>query len=68
MLLEKEQVIKELCKLCTNVNDEVFRYSVATDCFCTKEDSCDYRFDEEVLTFIKDAVLFKIKNDKENNL
>lgn len=60
-MLTKQQIIKELCTLATEVNEKVFDYSVATDCFCTKDESSDYRFNQEVLDFIKAAVVAKIK-------
>lgn len=60
-MLTKQQIIEELCTLATEVNEKVFDYSVATDCFCTKEESSDYRFNQEVLDFIKAAVKEKIK-------
>jgi hypothetical protein len=59
--LTKQQIIKELCTLSTEVNEKVFEYSVSTDCFCTKDASSDYRFNQEVLEFIKAAVVEKIK-------
>lgn len=61
-MLTKQQIIEEFCTLATEVNEKVFDYSVATDCFCTTEDSCDYRFEQEVLDFIKDAVKGKVEN------
>lgn len=60
-MLTKQQIIEEFCTLATEVNDKVFGYSVASDCFCTKDESSDYRFEEEVLDFIKDAVKEKIE-------
>ena len=61
MLLTKQQIIEEFCTLATVVKGKMFNYSVATDCFCTKEESYDYRFESEVLDFIKEAVNEKIK-------
>ena len=61
MFLTKDEIVKQLCELCTDVNSRVFDYTVATDCFCNKPEDENYRFDEEVLEFIKEAIEEKIK-------
>lgn len=62
MLLSVQQVEQQLCKLATKVNEEVFKWEVATDCFCGDKCGCssDYRFDSEVMDFIKEAIEAKI--------
>lgn len=62
-MVTKQETIEELCGVATKVNDKVFDYSLATDCFCTKEESSDYRFEERVLEFIKEAVNEKIDRE-----
>lgn len=60
--MNASEVKQELCSLCTEVNEKVFGFTYAADCFCGDKvcDHSGYRFDKEVLEFIKDAVKEKI--------
>lgn len=65
-MLEKAEVIEALCILADKVGEHKFNHTVASDCFCENGDPEEYfRFDEEVLQFIKDAVDEKL--NKENS-
>ena len=66
MLLTKPEIIKKLCDLCTHVNSKVFDYTLATDCFCDKPEDENYRFNQEVLEFIRQAVSEKISKEGSN--
>lgn len=66
--MNKNDVIRRLCAMCTQVNDEVFGYSVAADCFCdVTQDGGDFQFDPVVLDFIGQAVHVFIQNHKRIN-
>lgn len=57
-MMEKQEVIERLCDLCADVGEH-FEYYYAADCFCDDDDK-DFRFEEEVLEFIENAVKEKI--------
>ena len=62
-MLSQEEVIKRLCAVASRVGDKKFNHTVPHDCFCVGQSTpClnDFQFDEEVLTFIEDAVDFEL--------
>ena len=65
---KKEWVIEQFCKISEFVGRVKFDHEHSYDCFCGKTecgDSYDYRYDEEVLKFIADAVNEKIAGSDE---
>ena len=58
----KQDVIERLCKLAAKVGEH-YGYSYAHDCFCHQSEQSlfDFRFDDEILEFIEDAVESKMK-------
>lgn len=68
--MDKSEVIEALCVLADKVGEHKFKHTVASDCFCQKVGPPDelFRFDEEVLQFIKDAVDEKLNKEKSHEL
>lgn len=62
--LSKQEVIKRLCRITEKVCKEKFEYEIPADCFCGSNSlsgaASRYRFDEQILKFIEDAVQEKI--------
>ncbi|AUR94245.1 hypothetical protein NVP1193O_114 [Vibrio phage 1.193.O._10N.286.52.C6] len=58
--MNKQQVIERLCKLASKVNEEVYGWSIASDCLCREGVDENLRFDEDVITFIEQAVMESI--------
>ena len=73
MLLQKDEVLKRLCKLCSKVRDNLsVKNSVASDCFCGQSapdplrnvlKPSRFQFDSKTLKFIEDAVAERITLD-----
>ena len=62
--MKKEEVIEKLCEVCSMVGNDHFKNRVAHDCFCgARIKEGDFQFDEEVLLFIYEAVIEKIKKE-----
>lgn len=64
-MLTKKEVQERLCALAAEVMDRRFKFSCAADCFCGRVppvDPGDYRFDEEVMSFIEGAVRSQLKD------
>ncbi len=67
MRLDREEVVKRLCALSSTVMTRRFGCDLAADCFCEdarqrRPDRIDeYRFDQEVLEFIEQAVKEKLE-------
>ena len=57
----KQDVIERLCKLAAKVGEH-YEYQYAHDCFChqSEQSLMDFRFEEEILEFIEEAVESKI--------
>jgi hypothetical protein len=65
--MKKQEVIEKLCELCDHVADKKFGWELSADCFCGKKKIADehFKFDEEILNFISEAVEEKIlRNQK----
>ena len=58
--MNKQQVIERLCKLASKVNEEVYGWSIASDCLCKESADENFRFDEEVIAFIEQSVMESI--------
>lgn len=60
--MTKQEVAIELCQLMDKVNDQVFQYRHAADCFCGEASFPDpnYQNDGVCIEFIKQAVKEKI--------
>lgn len=61
--MDREEIIKRLCKLCTHVGNRIYHNLHAHDCFCdpTKRNVLDplgvkFEFNETILLFIEEAV------------
>jgi len=58
--MKKKEIIARFCKLSTKVNNDFFKFEFAADCFCGDNNIStkmnDFRFDEEIIKFIEDAV------------
>ena len=55
--MQKDDIIQDFCELSTLVGDHM-QYS--HDCFCN-ETTVHFKFDKEIMQFIKDAVREKIR-------
>jgi len=67
--MDKSEVIEALCELADKVGEHIFNHTVASDCFCENGGPDElFRFDEEVLQFIKDAVDEKLNKEKSHEL
>ena len=66
--MTKQEVIEDLCNLCSVVGREAFKHKVAHDCFCGMNPlgvhEGGFQFDTEVYAFIVSAVLEKLKREK----
>ncbi len=67
-LRTRKELHERLCAIVGLIQNDVFEFSLATDCFCG-ENNCtadhqSYRFDTKVLDFIEDAVKAKIADCK----
>jgi len=60
--MNKDQVIKRLCALSSNVGSRKFKSSIPHDCFCEDgKNSCfSFQFDEQIIEFIEQAVNEKL--------
>ncbi len=56
--LTKDDVIRRLCSLTSKVMRERFNYKVPADCLCNDgpADPYGFRFSDQVLKFVEDAV------------
>jgi len=54
----KEDVIERLCLLASKVGKDEFKHEISHDCFCgvNKYDVSTFRFEDEVIQFIENAV------------
>lgn len=67
--MDKLEVVDALCVLADKVCKHKFNYTVASDCFCQNGGPDElFRFDEEVLQFIKNAVDEKLNKEKSHGL
>jgi hypothetical protein len=67
MLLSQDEVVKSLCRLCSEVRGKMSKKnSLAADCFCGQSlpDPSGYQFDSKILEFIEDACRERLKLDK----
>lgn len=61
--ISKQEVVKQLCKLTTTVGSVEFGHTSPYDCFCEEYRAFlgeDFRFDQEIIDYIKDAVYSKL--------
>ena len=60
---KKKWVTEQFCQISELVGRVKFKHEYAYDCFCGKNnfENRDYRYDEEVLRFIAEAVNEKIE-------
>lgn len=58
--MHKDDVIEQFCELATLVGDNVFHDKYAHDCFCHSLIKSNFRFEPEIMQFIKDAVKEKM--------
>ena len=66
--MDKSEVIEALCVLADKVGEQRFNHTVASDCFCENGGPDEsFRFDKEVLQFIKDAVDEKLNREKSHD-
>ena len=54
--MNRDEVIKRFCALSSEVTGVVYEWKHAADCFCEYAALEGYRFDEQVMQFIEDAV------------
>ena len=56
--MTKEQVLVQLCMICERVMRLKYNSRIHADCFCGNNPGVegDYRFDTEIIEFIKNAV------------
>ena len=54
--MKREDVIKRLCVLVSEVGLEHFQNKYAHDCFCIDNEGYDFQFSEEVIAFIENVV------------
>lgn len=68
MKIKKEEVIKQLCLLCTKIGEDVFDSCIPHDCFCgdNKNFEFDFQFAEEIITFLEKSVDERIEKFKEH--
>lgn len=63
--MKKNEVIKELCRICTGIADQRNDHSLPHDCFCGDYDNDDtFQFSQWYLNFIDEAVNEKIEREK----
>ncbi len=59
----EDEVIKELCKIASEIGEHL-KHAVPHDCFCiNKSHDYSFRFDDDILEFIENAVKDKIKSE-----
>ncbi len=60
--MKKIEIIRRLCTLTTLVGDKKFNHQIPHDCFCDEIhiDNRFFRFDEEIIKFIENAVKDKL--------
>jgi hypothetical protein len=63
--MNKEQVIERLCKLASEVGEEMWNGEKSHDCFCHKSmnDDAHFHFDERVLEYIESVVRNELRKD-----
>ena len=64
--MKQSEVIKALCSLCTEVNNEVFNWEHPSDCICGQEGE-NFQFSPLILGFIQSAVRVEIERVKLKN-
>ncbi len=67
MLLSRDEVVKNLCRLSGKVRVHLSKKtSRASDCFCGQSapDPLGFQYDSKVLEFIEDAVKERMKLDR----
>ena len=67
--MKKEEVIEKFCILASTVNQECFKHSVPSDCFCSTNSLSEtvFMFDPKIIEFIQDAVNEKLDQMKTSN-
>ena len=68
-LHSKESVSEAFCELAGRVNDAVFHWSHASDCFCAIGDEhpsmMNFQWDTQVYQFIAEAVMEAVRKEQE---
>ena len=69
MYIDREEVTIRLCELAVKVGKTKFKYVLAHDCFCSERsgNDKDFRFDEDVLDYIVEAVNMRLRGAYENS-
>ena len=67
MWLTRDQVLEQLCELCSCVAEEQFNWKHSSDCFCGKKVVIEnFRVEQPVLDLIKAAVHEEIRSTYDN--
>lgn len=65
--MDKKEIVKRLCNLCSEVGSGVFESQLAHDCFCGENDlssaSKHFSFNPAIIEFIEEKVREHIPND-----
>lgn len=59
--MKKKDVIERFCALSTKIGHELYKDSIAHDCFCGNIDDANFQFDETILEFIERAISKEIE-------